>query len=723
MPFYAHTNPPYPPQPLVDHLTAVADLAEHFSIAFSGGEWARIGGLLHDIGKYQEKFQRKLEGAQVLVEHAGAGARAAVETYGLPGRILASAIMGHHGGLPDGGTAADSADDVTLLGRLKRVPDEHSAWKNEIRLPTALTPFAARSESDTKTGIAAYLYLFTKLLHSCLVDADYLDTERYMDPSISLLRAAVPDFDEVYRRFSITRQQFTASRQDNPINRIRSDVLHRCLDAAKGDRGFYRLTVPTGGGKTFTSLSFALDHAMHNDLERVIYAIPFTSIIDQCSRLFREWLGDDAVLEHHSNIVRETRLDEKEDDRSLSAENWNSPFVVTTNVQLFESIFAARPSRCRKMHNIVNSVIVLDEFQAFPDEYLRPALLALEVLVKHFRCTVVFCTATQPALECILPLSSKVKEIVEPVAPLFSVLRRVTLHRLGDRSDEDISNRMSDCRQALCVVNTRSHARTLATMSQADPDSFHLSALMCPMHRVKTLDQIRSRLATGSECRVISTQLIEAGVDMDFPVVFRASTGLDSIIQAAGRCNREGKRSAEDSPVYLFQPENQALRGWFKRVEEITHMVEQNCEDLLSPEAIRQYYELRYVIFGSKGELDKLCILDRIQVGYRELLFPFRTIGEEFQLIDDFSRTIVIPYDETARGLIRQAKKMPHVGFLSRKLQPYVVSVPPYLFDAYVKVGWLECVQDTIWHLVKERGYDLRYGLMPVNDEMKVMIV
>lgn len=683
MPFYAHTNSPDPPQLLVDHLTAVADLAEHFSITFDGGEWARIGGLLHDIGKYQERFQRKLDGVQVHVEHAGAGARAAVEAYGLPGRILASAIMGHHGGLPDSGTTADSADDVTLLGRLKRVPDDHSAWKQEIRLPSALTPFAARSESDTRTGIAAYLYLFTKLLHSCLVDADYLDTERYMDPSTSLLRAAVPGIDEVYRRFLIARQQFTASRPDNPINRIRSDVLHRCLDAAKGDRGFYRLTVPTGGGKTFASLSFALDHAIHNNLERIIYAIPFTSIIEQNARLFREWLGDDVVLEHHSNIVREPRPDEEEDDRPLAAENWDSPFIVTTNVQLFESIFAARPSRCRKMHNIVNSVIVLDEFQAFPDEYLRPALLALEILVKHFRCTVVFCTATQPALECVLPLSSRIKEIVEPVAPMFSALRRVALHRLGSRSDEEISRRMADCRQALCVVNTRSHARTLATMSQADPDSFHLSALMCPMHRVKTLDQIRSHLVDGSECRVISTQLIEAGVDMDFPVVFRASAGLDSIIQAAGRCNREGKRSAEDSPVFLFQPENQSLRGWFKRVEEITRMVEQSCEDLLSPEAIRQYYELRYVTFASKGEVDKLNILDRIQAGYQELLFPFRTIGEQFQLIDDFSRTIVIPYDETARSLIRQAARVPHAGFLSRKMQPYVVSVPPYLFDAY----------------------------------------
>lgn len=708
MQYFAHMSDGKPAQLLIDHLRNVSLLANEYAIPFAGDAWASISGLVHDIGKYQASFQKRLSGSNIHVEHATAGAQICLNQYGKPGRIIAAAIIGHHGGLPDGGTQADSEDDSTLCGRLKRTFDDYSTWRDELELPAQLPGLPVRLASRDEIGI--FIYIFIKMLHSCLVDADFIDTESYFVEDCKSKRQQHPSVVDLRNRLERFRQGFLESKRGSKLNTWRTHVLESCLTAADEKPGFFRLTVPTGGGKTLSSLSFALKHATDNNMDRVIYAIPFTSIIEQNAAQFRCMVGDDAVLEHHSNFSWDDTNNEETLTHRLASENWDYPLIATTNVQLFDSIFAARPSQCRKIHHLANSVIILDEVQAFPDGYLQPALAALEMLVRYFHCTVVFCSATQPRLSDILPFKTPTKEIILEVEPLFNALRRVMIHNIGLQNDDALSTQIASYKQVLCIVNTRKHARHLFDLLSDDPGNFHLSALMCPAHRQQAIQDIRYRLENNMTCRVISTQLIEAGVDIDFPVIFRAMAGLDSIAQAAGRCNREGRNRREDSIVRIFTPSDAKLTGWFQKMASITEMIQDEYPDLLSPAAIESFFNYRFFVQGEKA-LDHYAILKGINENSHELLFPFSKIAADFHLIDDFSKTIIIPFDDKAKKLIDECANSRFPGQYHRKLQRYTVSVPPEQFNAYWMHGWLSSINDLFYILSYEGGYQQKTGL------------
>ncbi|HHW92711.1 MAG TPA: CRISPR-associated endonuclease Cas3'', partial [Firmicutes bacterium] len=527
MKFYAHTDGSMNRkdwQLLRDHLSGVAHRAAGYAKDFQAGQLAFAAGLLHDLGKYSLEFQQRLQGEHIRVDHSTAGAQEAEKYYGKAlGRILAYVVAGHHAGLNDyGSLAAESS----LAARLNKgsIPD-YQAYRKELlkwpdlgsfRLP--IKPFPGQQ------GFS--LAFFIRMLYSCLVDADFLDTEEYCQPEKGAARGKYPSPDQMLQKLEQYLQQLLASALDTPINRERAAILDQCREKANFPPGFFTLTVPTGGGKTLSSLAFALGHAVRHRLERVIYVIPFTSIIEQNAKVFREAVGEEAVLEHHSNFQYPEQEDEDWTTPAaklrLAAENWDAPLVVTTNVQFFESLFANRAARCRKLHNIARSVVILDEAQMIPTDYLHPCLAALVELVRHYEASVVICTATQPALEGLLPRGIKPVELAPDPMRLYETFKRVRVIFLGEMNDEDLAARIKDLSQVLCIVNTRKHAWELFRKIRDLQGSYHLSALMCPVHRSAVLGEIRQRLETGEACRVVSTQLIEAGVDVDFPVVFRA---------------------------------------------------------------------------------------------------------------------------------------------------------------------------------------------------------
>ncbi|MEI8311339.1 MAG: CRISPR-associated endonuclease Cas3'', partial [Verrucomicrobiota bacterium] len=496
--------------------------------AKSAREWGRLAGLWHDLGKFAPEWQAYLklksdphaDDVAGKVDHSTGGAQFADRNVSTFGRILAYVLAGHHAGLPDG--IEDSLS--SLENRLKKhVACFDTAPKSIFDIAKDQPPpvFALRS------GFS--LSFFLRMLFSALVDADFLATEAFMTPEKSDFRPnAYPEISEIEKGLFHHLDRFAPD--SSPVNLIRAEVLKACLNKAEHRPGLFSLTVPTGGGKTLSSMAFALRHARIHNLRRVIYVIPFTSIIEQNADVFRNALaslGPDIVLEHHSNLDPDAKC--TTDSSRLASENWDARIIVTTNVQFFESLHASRTSRCRKLHRMARSVIIFDEAQTLPVEYLSPCLRSMEELAKNYGSSVVLCTATQPAIERRSDFPSGIAtptEIIPEPASLHRRLRRVKATRLGKQSNEELLPNLRAHEQALCIVNTRRHARELFELLPRDGNRFHLSALMCPAHRKTKLGQIKSRLTAGLPVRLVSTQLIEAGVDIDFPVVFRALSGL-----------------------------------------------------------------------------------------------------------------------------------------------------------------------------------------------------
>ncbi len=702
---YAHSHPARPKSawdPLSAHLQRVADEAGCLAEAFGAGPWAHVAGLLHDLGKSSAEFQHRLEGGSA-VDHSTAGAREIVKRWGAGrGALLAYAIAGHHGGLPDW---------AELNERLhhRRLPLYDSGL-----MPVPSPPLPPFTLTDG-FGIG----LLIRMLFSCLVDADHRDTARFFadadgraepEPRWASLAALKARLDQ-----HLDRKCCEAA--DTLVNRHRAQVLAQCRAKAALPPGLFSLTVPTGGGKTLSSLAFALDHALRHGMRRVIYAIPFTSIIEQTARAFRQALheagGEEVVLEHHSNYRHPGDADGNEFDDPemvrIATQTWDAPLIVTTNVQLFESLFGNRPSRCRKLHNIAGAVIILDEAQTLPTELLRPCLEVLRALVANYRVTVVLCTATQPALdrsEWMPEGLDGVREIIDRPEALYDALRRVRVETIGRLTDGDLAERLARLDQALCIVNTRAHARAVHDLLAGADGTFHLSALMCPEHRSRRLATIRERLNDGAACRVITTPLIEAGVDVDFPVVFRALAGLDSIAQAAGRCNREGLRAAGGT-VHVFEPDRSMSNPYWQRRIAMTKAVQDRFEDLLGPDAVRRYFQQLY----DAEELDRHGILPLLGHGGRGDTLCFRTAAEKFRLIADGMDDVVIPYDEEARATIAALRYVERPGSLLRQLQRYTVQIYPWELAALSVAGAVERIADQFWVLVNEDLYDAAVGL------------
>lgn len=692
--FYAHSteNPDKSDwQTLEEHLEGVAKLAEEFAEVFGAGEWGKTAGLLHDAGKATRAFQARLEGSSKRVDHSSFGAQLAKGDVGRFGLLLSYAIAGHHGGLPNGG-----AQETELHYRLEhgKVPEDIVRLSETELSGELLPPFKL-----TKDRAGFSLSFFTRMIFSCLVDADFLDTETACSPEKKAYRPIEDSRQILFLKEKLDNYFVTLSQNAEPtlVNQLRQQILGQCLAKTKSSRQVFSLTVPTGGGKTLSSLAFALDHAVVNKMRRVIYAIPFTSIIEQSAKVFQDILGREQVLEHHCNYK------EKDDSenaaynrrRGLAAENWDAPVVVTTNVQFFESLFSNKPSRCRKLHNIAGSVIVLDEAQAIPTEYLEPCLAALRELVEHYGCTVVLCTATQPALDDKSQLRSalpEINEIINAPQELYEQLRRTQVQFVDKLTDEDLAGRLDAEEQVLCIVSTKPQARALFEQLQASEGVFHLSTNMYPEHRRRVLGQIRKQLKQNKLCRVISTTLVEAGVDLDFPVVYRAMAGLDSIAQAAGRCNREGKMAGLGQ-VYVYEPEKPLRLPWVKRCASRAGEARRSLPDSdpTGLEMMRRYFELLYDV----QELDKKGIAKRLNPQLSaELYFPFREVAQDFNFIEDENIGVIIPREAAAEKLVQQLRYAEFPRSILRKLQYYSVSVRSNDFRVLREVGALEMIDE-----------------------------
>ena len=701
-------------QTLQSHSVNVGEMAAEFARVFGAQEIACQTGQLHDLGKYSEAFNCRLHGGP-SVDHATAGAKIAVERWrNVIGKLIAFCIAGHHAGLANGSGEGDNRR--TLKQRLALqfgadIPALDNLWQQEIKLPQNLS--APPLKADAHHPFFSYAF-FTRMLYSCLVDADYLDTEAFYlklenkaaerggYPDLNVLQHNFNQFiNDFRRRIAQAPEQTEAEKRNAALNRLRSEILDHAVEQAAQPQGLFTLTVPTGGGKTFTSMAFALEHAKQHGMRRVIYVIPFTSIIEQNAVEFRKAfgeLGEQAVLEHHSTFDDGKLQNEATKDKlRLASENWDAPIVVTTAVQFFESLFADRSSRCRKLHNIAGSVIILDEAQMLPLNLLLPIMQAIKELAQNYRCSVVMCTATQPAVQAENGFYRGFENVLE-IAPkptaLFDKLRRTTVQHIGTQTDADLLAKLAEHPQMLVIVNNRRHARSLYDQAKHLDGTFHLTTLMCAKHRSQKLDEIRGRLKNGEPCRVIATSLIEAGVDVDFPLVMRAEAGLDSVAQAAGRCNREGKRSSENSFVWIFAPEEQ----WKAPPELATQAAvmrltaDEFSDDLLSTQAVAAYFAELYQLKGS--ELDNKKILKMHNDTGQSLDFPFQTIADKFCMIESHMQPLIIPFDVDAENLISSLHHADHIGGLLRKLQPYIVQIPEKALAALYKAGRIEPINE-----------------------------
>jgi CRISPR-associated endonuclease/helicase Cas3 len=736
------------------HLEKVALWAATFADEFGAADWGRLAGLWHDVGKYSEAFQRYLhqatdpdgdaESPARGPDHSTAGAQHAARELAKLGPLLGYLIAGHHSGLPNGRDHTVTCLDVRLC---KKVEPYHAAPATLLAAPAP----APRPPGHALTSGYA-LGFFLRLAFSALVDADWRDTEAFMSPdrAAKRIRDQTPTLEQLRACLDAHLTRF--GEPTDTVQRTRAAVLAACR-ARAGDRpGLFSLTVPTGGGKTLSSLAFALDHAIANHLERIVYVLPFTSIIEQNAAVFREVfapLGDDIVIEHHSNL--DPDAEHLTPAARLATEDWDAPIIVTTSVQFFESLHAAKPARCRKLHRLARSVVILDEAQTLPVTLLRPCLEALRQLTGHapngrsnYHTSVVLCTATQPAISYRDDFRSglrDVREIIPDRSSLFQVLRRVRVTSLGREplADVDLAARLATHPRVLCIVNTRRHAADLFRLLPADPANHHLSALMCPEHRSAVLGDprdpqpgtVRHALRHGLPCRVVTTQLIEAGVDVDFPVVYRALAGIDSIAQAAGRCNREGRLSDTTGEprlgeVFVFNPAQPIPAGFLRRTaESAAEILPRHAHDPLSPAAVEDYFRLHY--WRHEDQLDAKRILECYPPGnastwHREHLFllQFKDCADRFRFIESAYSAVIVPYGERGRELVARLR----ITFdpagqrdLARRLQRYLVQIPEPVARVFLGRG-LVLLHERFLVLDDDTAYSPTLGLQLVHDRL-----
>jgi len=713
---------------LDEHLREVGRLASEMAVGFKSEDWAKVAGLWHDLGKYRPAFQgyikresgydpeAHIEQSGGRVDHSTAGAVHAVEFNKTAGQLIAYLIAGHHAGLPDwtGGDTGASALEYRLDNAGKKgylTEALQSDVPRDILDPTV--------NLSKPLGGSDGLHLWLRMLFSCLVDADFLDTEKFMSPEKSKARQANWSLSDLKDQFDVYMADKSESSEATIVNQWRSSILHDCRKAGLEAPGIYTLTVPTGGGKTLSGIAFALEHAIKHQKQRIIVAIPYTSIIEQTAEQYRAIFGE-AVLEHHSNLDPDKA--EKENGRSrLASENWDAPIVVTTNVQLLESLFAARTSRCRKLHNLVNSVIIIDEAQLLPPDYLQPILDVLRLLTEHYGVTLVLSTATQPALGTVKDGFGRTalrgldarREIISDVDALFNALSRVAVETPADmnlrKSWEELASELSAHPRVLTIVNSRRDARELHRLMPKG--TIHLSAQMCGEHRSRVIAGIKESLRNGEPVRVISTQLVEAGVDLDFPVVYRAFAGLDSIAQAAGRCNREGK--LDKGKVVVFVPPKASPKGMLLYGEQATRSVWHGHDDHPLSHTLFDAYFRQY--FGQESP-DKHGIMSLLTTDARRGMVQLRTAAERFRLISDAGQSILVPYGKDGFKWLDLLQKQGPERYLLRKLQRYSVNVYENEFKKLRDIGAIAELHPGIWGLVISNGYDERLGLLQADD-------
>ncbi len=697
-----------------DHCKGVAELAGIFASEFGMGSWGKMLGMLHDRGKESEGFQAHIkrssgfdpdEFSNLSSFHSLAGAKIAHSIPNMDGLYwLSNCIAGHHRGLYN--------NDELELELQKNIAGDIDTAIPDITLN--YPEFRMQPEDSSH---------LVRMLYSCLVDADYLDTEKFMSTKKSVQRhdyATLPQLKKLLDRYI----EILHSDSSGELNNIRTEIQKCCKDSAADAPGFFSLTVPTGGGKTIASIVWALNHAIKHDKKRIIIAIPFTSIIVQTAAVLKQIFGEENVIEHHS-IVNEETMSER---TLLACENWDAPIIVTTNVQFFESMFSNRPVACRKLHSICNSVVVLDEVQSLPLTYLQPIVYGMQTYARLFKTSFLFTTATQPVLNGKHQGSSgnifngieegTIKEIVSSDLNLHNRLRRVKIEFLSHAfSYNELGAQLSEYPKVLCIVNTRKHAIELfnSLIPIEGVEDFHLSKYMCGAHILKVIEKIKTLLKENKKgVRVISTQLIEAGVDIDFPVVFRQLAGLDSILQGAGRCNREGKIPI--GKTYIFSFENEKSMGEMGLSTDVMKdLISLNPEiDCFEPATISTYFTKLYHRSPSFDK-EQITQLHTGPLNNNPLIGQFEEVAKRFHLITETGINVVVNLGE-ADNLIEKLRVDGPSRKLARRLGRYSVSIPIYLFKELDAGGLIEEPYKGFYYIPYKEQYSEKTGLKADNN-------
>ena len=697
-----------------EHLQGVAKLAAKFAAEFGMAEWGRVLGLLHDKGKEKIAFQQhivKESGLNPNVKvggdyrHAYVGALIAKKVFPQQHLLMDNALMGHHRGLYDNGEMNEVMKS--------EIPDDVSVESIDAHLDIP------------RLGKPQDIHHLQRMLYSCLVDADYLDTEAFMQPEQSKQRGRYDSLAVLEEKLDEYLSKLKKDAPDTEVNRIRNEVQQCCIKESDNKPGFFSLTVPTGGGKTLASVLWAIKHAVRNNLNRIIIAIPYTSIITQTASVLRNIFGEENVLEHHSNVDG-SKLNDKEltDRLKLATENWDYPIIVTTNVQFFESLFSNKPSDCRKLHNIAKSVLIFDEVQTLPIDFLQPIVDTFDTLKRVFGASILFTTASQPVLSGEIMGTnpfvsfeglSEIREIIPQEANLHNRLRRVEIRFDEERKNYDeIAEQIAKYQQVLCIVNTRNDAKEIFTRLPKEGICLHLSRMMCPDHVRETIAKVKAALNNpdNSIIRVVATQLIEAGVDIDFPVVFRQEAGLDSILQAAGRCNREGK--LDRGETFVFGLQKPLPRGFMTQTNNARLAMGKEY-DLFSPEAMEAYFRQLYSRVDS---FDKANIKDLL---YKpEMLFE--TAASKFQLIDENTTSVIVNW-KNSLDLVERLKKEGVTYTLMKALSQYSVNVRNNDLKKLTDAGAIEEVLEGIYVVSDPNFYDKEIGLVTENHWLEESLI
>ncbi len=695
-----------------DHTAGVAKLCSQFTAEFGMAVWGNVLGKLHDRGKESEAFQQHIKKESGYepdckvtgdTHHAYVGGIIARRIYGKSADIFfANQIVSHHTGLHDYG-------------------DLEEILKKEI--PTEIDTCILKETLDKPPFVPMPndFHHLARMLFSCLVDADYLDTEYFMDKASYGLRQNKADLKALLPLLEDKLDHFKLRADGSEVNAIRTQVQEQCAKKSDTSVGFYSLTVPTGGGKTLSSLLWAMRHAIRNNQKRVIIAIPYTSIIMQTASVLMDIFGEENVLEHHSNVAPDRIKDETlREKMKLATENWDYPIIVTTNVQLFESMFGNKPSACRKLHNIVNSVVVLDEVQTLPTGYLQPIVDALKTYNRLFNASFLFTTASQPVLSGLIegcnPTASfsgieHVEEIIPEEFRLHDKLRRVRLEMDCDgKSYDEIAERLLQHKRVLCIVNTRRDALEIYRRLPKEGITLHLSKNMCPVHISETISLLKSSLKEQKQgvIRVVSTQLIEAGVDIDFPVVYRQEAGLDSILQAAGRCNREGKNGMSTTYVFSLVKEHPLPRGDMQSANQARLSLEKTS-DWFAPSTMTEYFRQLYC---RKDSFDKKGIKHLL---YKPTECCFATGAKAFLLIEDSAVSVVVCW-KNSLDLVGQVLQCGPSYALMKKLAQYTVNIYQTDFKKLMDMGVVSEKREGFFVVEYQQQYDPNLGLLTDNN-------
>ena len=692
-----------------NHQLGVAERTECFAAEFGMGDCGRLMGLLHDKGKEQNEWQEYIKGnTKTGPHHAYVGAIIAQKQYPQISPLVAQPIAGHHRGLYD---YCDYIEETK-----REVPKDVTI---DAAIPYQFPKLPKMEQYD--------LHHLVRMLFSCLVDSDSLDTEAFMNPEQAKQRGCHTSIEKLLATLEKYLEGLKANAPETEVNRIRNFVQEQCINESQRETGFYSLTVPTGGGKTLASVLWALHHAVKNNLQRIIIAIPYTSIIVQTASVLKEIFGEDNVLEHHSNVNPEDIKDKVLRERlQLATENWDYPIIVTTNVQLFESLFSNKRSDCRKLHNIVKSVIILDEVQTLPLGFYKPIVHTLSTLQRVFGVSILFTTASQPILsgriEGANPMASfnalqSVHEIIPKEAKLHHKLHRVGLQFLkGTRSYDEIAEELSMHKKVLCIVNTRRDAKELFNRLRRDGICLHLSRMMCPAHVSATIRQVKEALKNQDDTpiRVIATQLIEAGVDIDFPVVFRQEAGLDSILQAAGRCNREGKLELGTTYIFSLGKEHPLPPGHITQTNNARLNMEQQ-HDWFAPEAMTCYFRQLH------SRTDNFDIKQMQLLLYKPEC-EFEEAAHHFHLIDDQTTSVIVNWKDSM-DLVSRLWEEGISYSIMKQLSQYSVNIRKHDLQLLQQAGAIEEILESVYVISNPSFYDKEAGLITTNQWLEETLI